>query len=190
MLTLKITELSGFNLIYADMKLQFPEHELKSYEYFMNLLETGYYQAYKIIDADTDIGYVLIYNNKTQNKLWLDYFAVYREFHSQGYGRKILDLLKNEFPTHEGIYLEVEKPDKNNHNTFRRIKFYKNNGAKLCPINYIYPARSGGFPMDLYFLSFQGKLPEKNDILADVKKTLQTLHKHNPYLEKITELIN
>ena len=40
MLTLKITELSGFNLIYADMKLQFPEHELKSYEYFMNLFHS------------------------------------------------------------------------------------------------------------------------------------------------------
>lgn len=190
MLVLKEIESSEFNLIYADMKMQFPAYELKSFSSYINLLKTGFYSAYKLLDSEKDIGYVLLYKDNKKNILWLDYFAIYKNFQSQGYGSKILRLLKEEFQTFNGIYLEVEKPDKHDNNTFRRIKFYKNHGAERCLINYIYPNEKGGFHMDLYFLPFQETMPDKKVILSDVKEILYTLHHDIPDVEKIISMIN
>ncbi len=165
-LLLKKIKSNDFERIYEDMQRQFPENELKSFESFVRLLSEKKLVCEEAFDGDRGIGYIL-YAMLDSGKMWLDYIAVKKEYHSMGYGRKIISLLDN-------CYLEVEKPDSAIPDTIRRIKFYTSLGAKKLDINYIYPNDKGGLEMDLYYLG--GIYPEKTDILNDIKLIFNKLH--------------
>ena len=65
--------------VYDDMLLQFPPCELKTKERFTELFKTGVYKLFLC-----SFGYMLILEENITNTIWLDYFAVYKKFHSQG----------------------------------------------------------------------------------------------------------
>ena len=165
-----------FNLIYDDMTEQFPPEELKSYTRFCELIDGGDYFVQSVIDGALTIGYVIF--TKVNNSLWLDYVAVLKEFHSKGYGSKILNALKDEYQ--KGIYLEVEKPDESRPNTLRRIKFYTNLGAQKLDYDYFYPSEKAPLPMDLYYLPYDNILPV--DIEGDINTVFRLLHSDISYL--------
>lgn len=160
----------NFSHIYSDMLTQFPKSELKSKEHFEKLLKTPSYKAYTIKICGVSAGYVVMFVDKKNKTLWLDYIAVFKEQHSKGYGTRIFEIIKEEFSDFFGIWLEVEKPDDEVLDTLRRIKFYKKLGARLVCENYIYPNNDGGLPMDLYFLPFcNGNCEEKmHDCIKEV----------------------
>src|SRR5699024_9863607 len=135
---------------------------LKSYEEFVKLLcdDGDFYHLYVVEDDNDAVAYVLLYKDELSGFLWIDYIAVFPEYYSKGYGRKIIAELKNTFSKSKGVYFEVEKPDTNSPDTLRRIKFYTSCGVKKLDCEYFYPNKDGCLPMDLYFL------PIKNEVLS------------------------
>lgn len=191
MITLKRRNIKEFTQIYNDFMLkQFPETELKSYKDFVKLLEEERhcYNFYIAQNADTTVGYVLLC--KGTNFIWIDYIAVLPQFYSGGFGRKIIEGLKNTFTGINGLYFEVEKPDENDINTIRRIKFYNSCGAKKLDCEYFYPNNSGAIPMDLYFLPVKKTDLGKPEIKENIKEVFAKLHYMCPCTEEILNKIS
>lgn len=167
--------LNDFNRIYEDMKLQFPTRELKSYWHFEKLFEQGFYKM-----LFCEYGYMLVFQEKETNMLWLDYFAIFKNFHSKGYGSEMLKSLNFLFPDYKGCYIEVEKADVKEPNTLRRIKFYEKTGALNLNMDYYFPCVDNEpLPMELYFLPFKNvgiQKPDNKTILLSVKNVFNTLH--------------
>lgn len=175
----KKVKTENFEHIYQDMIMQFPACELKDYEEFRCLLNHNVLVCNAVFDGENEVGYV-IYAILKNNNIWLDYIAIKKEFQSKGYGRKIFELINN-------CYLEVEKPNEDDINTLRRIKFYKSLGAKKLDLDYIYPNKDGGVKMDLYYLG--EKIPSKITINSDIKYVFNTLHSDIHNLDKILKKI-
>ncbi len=148
---MELVKTSDFKKIYNDMSFQFPATELKSYESFQKILGENYL-AYDVIEGGIPVGYIILFVR--QNFIFIDYVAIFKEFHSKGYGGKILETLKDKFNSKKGCFLEVEKPDENSPNTLRRIKFYQKHDAEKLAVNYLYPNENGFLPMDLYYIKY------------------------------------
>lgn len=177
-MNLKLIHGSCDNLkeIYEDLSSQFPKNELKSYNAFRTLLDNNIYRLFLCNNGINNIGYVIFIEHNRY--IWLDYIAVKKEYHSKGYGSKIFNTLKEKFKNQiKGCFLEVEKPDSNNKNTIRRIKFYENLGAKLILSDYLYPAENGSLRMDLYFISFKNSfIPKPFDIKQIIGFIFNSVH--------------
>lgn len=181
-----IKETKDLTNIYKDMILQFPPEELKTLEELKKI--TG--EKYKFYDCIIDsapIGYFALF--ETDNFLMLDYFAVFKNLHSMGFGSQILKSIQKIFPNKQGLFLEVEKPDEEVPNTYRRIKFYESHGAKRLNVNYLFPTVNGAIPLDLYFLPFEERLPSKDEIRIFIHELFNNIHKNVPNLQEIEEKI-
>lgn len=182
---------NNFNTFFQDMLLQFPESELKTYETFLGLLKKDSYKLLSALDDEESVGYVIYFDDNQNKILWLDYIAVYKSFHSKGYGMKILEALKLRYKDYKGIYLEVEKPNANEINTIRRIKFYTNLGAQKLCLNYFYPNKNGSLPMDLYFMPLSySKLPDKEETLSCIQSVFNKLHCDIKHIDEVISKIN
>lgn len=177
-ITFKTVQPDGFGQIYADMQMQFPPEELKPFNVFVKLLSEGKLECLGAYDNLTQVGYLIF--AKADEFIWLDYIAVKKEFHSKGYGRKILACFKN-------MFLEVEKPCIENPDTLRRIKFYESLGAKKLGFEYLYPNNSGGLEMDLYFLG--DNIPDNDKIFSVVKSVFKNIHADVNELDKFIDKI-
>ena len=153
---------------------QFPVAGLKSYQDFVDKFSRDYC-LYEFYDNEFLVGYVVLFIDS--DYIFIDYIAIFKEFHSKGYGTKILKTLKDMFMLDKkGCFLEVEKVDVNFPNTIKRVNFYKNNGAVCLNINYLYPNRDGCLPMDLYFIPYNQQLPKLSDIKVFVKNLFNKVH--------------
>ena len=110
---------------YTDMQNQFPPEELKSREEYNRLLTDGDYKFGLVFDDEKQIGYILYLAG---NFVWVDYVAVLKDFHSQGYGSRILTALFEKYSQLEGCYFEVEPENETLPHTIRRMNFYKKLG--------------------------------------------------------------
>lgn len=148
---MELVKTTDFKNIYNDMLSQFPPEELKSFENFQKIFGKNYC-AYDVVNGGTPVGYVILFESR--DFIFIDYVAVFKEFHSKGLGGKILETLKDKFNSKKGCFLEVEKPDENSPNTLRRIKFYQKHDAEKLAVNYLYPNENGFLPMDLYYIKY------------------------------------
>lgn len=189
MVKLVLSQINEFDEIFEDMLMQFPKNELKTKEEFKKLLANKNYRLYKACEQDLTAGYVILYKDEQSSVVWLDYLAVFKPFHSQGFGKEILEQLKKDFKDSKGLYLEVEKPDKKVLNTIRRIKFYTSLGCTKLDIDYYYPCSTGCLAMDLYYLPFENGLPDKNDILKVIQSVFGVLHKSLTHLKDVINRI-
>ncbi|MBS4759245.1 MAG: GNAT family N-acetyltransferase [Clostridium sp.] len=180
-----------FQSVYQDMLEQFPESELNEFLVYERLLKSNSYELYLVADENKCVGYVMIYRSEDKRIVWLDYIAVFKQFHSNGYGRKIIKQLLLTFKGYNGIFLEVEKPDENNPNTIRRINFYKNLGAKKLDCIYFYPNKNGCVPLDLYFIpTGEGYIfPSKKETHCVIKDVFSTIHSHHRHLNDVLKKI-
>ena len=177
MITLQKAKIENFYDVYENYMLkQFPLNELKSCEDFVNLLsdKDKKYNLYLAKQDRNTVGYALFYIS--EDFIWVDYIAVMPKFYSKGYGKTIIELLCTEFNNTKGLYFEVEKPDENDINTIKRIKFYKNNNAKKLDFRYFYPHKKGLLEMDLYYIAIKKQNLDKNEIFNDVKKVFENIH--------------
>ena len=131
---------------------------------------------------------MLAVEEKETNTLWLDYFAVYKHFHSQGKGSEIMRNFITYFSDYNGCYLELEQPDETALDTLRRIKFYENLGAVKLNIRYFYPNKNGDLPMDLYFLPFRNFLPENT--LKTIQNIFFLLHSDITHIKSVLNKIS
>lgn len=181
----------NFENVYQDMLLQFPKNEMKEYKTFIALLKEGYYKLFCASENEEPVGYILLLEDDYNKFLWLDYIAVYRDFHSKGYGGKILKELKLKYKDYKGVYLEVEKPDESSINTLRRIKFYSDLGAQKLNLNYFYPNKAGSLAMDLYFMPLKSsKLPQKEETLTCIQSVFDKLHFDIEHIQEVLYKIN
>lgn len=169
--------------IYADMLTQFPQNELKTFEQYKKLCEKEEYVIYNAIENGEQIGYIIIVDNKDLKYIWIDYLAVFKKFHSKGYGHKILKQLSELYADYNGCFLEVEKIDENLPKTTRRVKFYKSQGAIKQPIDYYYPDYNEALPMDLYYFQYQTPCTQA-DTFAQIKFVFNVLHTDLKNLEE------
>lgn len=178
--------------IYADMLTQFPQNELKTFEQYKKLCEKEEYIVYNAMENNEQVGYIIIVENKELKYIWIDYLAIFKKFHSKGYGHKILKQLSELYSNYNGCFLEVEKVNKEIPNTIRRVNFYESQGAIKQPIDYYYPDYNEALPMDLYYFPYQEFSPITN-ILNEIKFVFKILHTDlnntNEIYNKITLIV-
>lgn len=160
--------------IFADMKKQFPQQELKNFTELNQLLSDEKQYKFAIFyDEKTPVGYVFYLEN---DYLWIDYIAVFQKFHSKGYGSKILDSLFKKYSNLKGCFFEVEPEDSTNILTIKRMKFYKNLGCEILDFKYYFPNDIKELKLELLYKSFDGKMPSKKEILNEITLVFETLH--------------
>lgn len=161
--------------IYQDMLKQFPPNELKSFERFQELLGEKNYNLYLATSGQVPVGYAIVATDK--DIVWLDYLAIFEQFHSHGYGKQILQIFPETFKGVQGCFLEVEQIDEKKPNTIRRVKFYEGLGATKLSREYFYPTRDGDLAMDLYFLAFEDEFEANTAFTkAAIKNVFELLH--------------
>ena len=181
-----LKEAKNSEIIFDDMQKQFPPEELKDFETFKKLLNTSDYRLFVLDDNSKLTGYLIFLEDKLSKTIWIDYVAILKEYHGCGYGSEIFHIAKNTFKELKGCYLEVEKPNPDDINTLRRIKFYTRLGARKLNVDYIYPNKTGGLPMDLYFMPFdEAYFPSKKDMTTAIRHTFSFLHSDIENTEEI-----
>ncbi len=188
-LNIKMSEASEncFGEVYQDMILQFCQNELKPKEHFENVLQNPNYKLF-IFEADNEkIGYLFCYVN---DYLWADYFAIYRNYQSRGYGSKILSKVFEEYKNLKGCFFEVEQVRQEDLKTKKRQDFYKKIGCKKLDFEYYFPNDFIDLPMDLfYFCLAEKNIPSKSEIFSFLKKIFYFLHKDVQKKDKILKMI-
>ena len=136
---MKLAENSKFDIdsFYLELQKQFPRSEMKEKAVWAKILTLPEYKIFNIFNDENKICGYFTFLELPDKTILIDYFAIFKEFHSLGYGSKAFEYLKS-LNKYAGCYLEVEKENPKDINTFRRINFYKKLGAKLLDINYIY----------------------------------------------------
>ncbi len=179
---------NNYEILYSDMLKQFPVSEIKPFDKFQKLFLSNKYIAYDAVNEEQKIGYVIIIEDKDNKIIWIDYLSILKEYHSHGFGGKVLQELKNMYKHFEGCYLEVEKPDNNFPNTLKRINFYEKHGAVKLPVDYYYPNENGVVPMDLYYIPYTK--PNSKNILSVIENIFNLLHKDIKNIEEKYEKIS
>ncbi len=165
---------NNFDDIYADMILQFPVEELKTKSYFIKLCRDKDYKIFRCYKENTEIGYIM---GIFDEYIWVDYFAVHKNFQSNGYGSKILESLFKKFGNcSNGVLFEVEKIDSNNITTIRRQDFYKKIGCINTGLNYLFPSYNKIIPMDLLYFPLRERIINRQEILFFIRKVFNKIH--------------
>ncbi len=187
MLSFEKSSYADFDAVYDDMLQQFPKEELKSKQILSSRIKNGVYQFLRAFDDKKPVGYALLFS--TRGHLFIDYIAVYKPYHSNGYGGQMLEALKNFYPDERGCFLEVEKIDPKKENTSRRVKFYKKHGAALLSEKYLYPNEQGTLPMDLYYIPYKGRMPQNDETKNFITTLFKSLHNDLPHMNGVIEKI-
>ncbi len=171
--------------VYNDLYSQFEKSELKDKEQFDTLFKSENYKLLLCYDESDLIGYIIVYIDIETNLMWLDYLAVLEEYHSRGYGTKMIETLKEKYKNLDGCMIEVEKEDDNDQNTYRRIKFYKNLGCMRLDINYMLPTKESSLRMHLYYLPFGKKTIKMTKALSVIKSAHNIIHSDITHVAEI-----
>ena len=159
--------------IYIDMRRQFPVDELKPLSHFKKILNSSLYKAFRCFDGDVEIGYILCF---IDDYILVDYLAIYKEYQSNGYGRRILEKLFEIYSSKKAVLFEVEKMDITNPNTIRRQEFYKKIGCVNSSIDYFFPSYNHSIPMDLLYYSLSDNILDRSDLLNFIRKFFEMIH--------------
>jgi ribosomal protein S18 acetylase RimI-like enzyme len=112
----------------------FPVEEKRPYEKHLQLVRgNDSYHFYAATEGEMLIGIVILW--KLEGFIYLDYLATLSNARNKGYGKRIVEQVKEIF--NEPIILEVELPD--NDLSQRRIGFYTRLGFHLLNFHYFMP---------------------------------------------------
>lgn len=97
---------------------------------------------------ETPVGIITVW--ELEGFRYVEHLATSPDLRNRGYGKHIMEQLKNLFPGI--IILEVERPEEEM--SRRRIEFYKRCGFSLCEQDYIQPSyrKEGGEGVPLYLM--------------------------------------
>ena len=115
--------------IYDKYLELFPEEERRDWNTIKNIYNKGYEKFYKILDDDKTIGFFIL-ERLNNYPYYLDYFAIFNEYQSKGYGSKSLQKLLDDVVGNDGLIGEIEKVTDEDLVTVRRWKFYEKLGFK------------------------------------------------------------
>ena len=133
MLELKRATLKDFNRLYPFYFEDFPYGERKSYKRMKRFIQNGVFQFWVMEEDGKWVGYLSAMVLPNHSFILLDYLAIKKEKRNQGYGEKMISLLKKEYHSYHGFVGEVDAvacaPTKEEAETrARRIKFYERLG--------------------------------------------------------------
>lgn len=118
------------------MQVDFPASELKPLAMILDACEKGFYRVEGFFHNDSLIAYACLaaVPEKPDHPVLLDYLAVVRGRRDEGWGSRVLDVLRQAYP--HGILIECEavqtaQSTEDRANRERRIRFYAKNGAVL-----------------------------------------------------------
>ena len=169
-----INDFEDFKFIYDDMLQQFPKCELKSFEHIKSLFKTNKYKIAVFEDNNEIKGYILYY---LSDFIWVDYFAIFKDFHSKGFGTLILNQSFEKYKNLKCVYFEVEKEDKKDINTTKRLNFYKRLGCFDSNIKYFLPNEIyNDYEMKLLYKPLSVQNINRNLILNHIEESFKVLY--------------
>ena len=117
----------------------FPADEVKPFKTLRGLMEKGQYSCFGFYEEDQLTGYAFLCEDKEHTVPLLDYYEIMENRRGQGYGQKIIELLREIYKSYHYLILEVEDPeyakDEQDLNIrTRRIKFYEKCGLLYAGI--------------------------------------------------------
>lgn len=132
---LKIIKVNKYNSEIKKLyKEAFPKYERAPMWLLKKLAKKNESGFYGIYDEEKFVG--LLYNVYYEDIVFIFYLAIDEKLRGQGYGSKIIQLIKHKY-SERRIILNIEKVDssyKNNEQRIRRKKFYEKNG--FFSLNY------------------------------------------------------
>lgn len=122
---------------YTDL---FPEDERKPLNMLEVLYNNGILKFVEIMDDEINVGFFIYVTIENNPYVWLDYFAIYKEYQNMKYGTKTVKLLKDFFEHYDGVYGEIEKvgygsTEEENRIREKRVKFYINLAFDILDID-------------------------------------------------------
>lgn len=126
----RLTVEETLELYETYMRKDFPPIELKPFSHIERMMNLGLYDSFVFYEDGRFVGYALCSENRNQDAVLLDYFAVASDIRGKGYGQKTLAMLWDIYQNHDMVILESENPDfhKNEQDykkKLRRVRFYE-----------------------------------------------------------------
>lgn len=118
----------------------FAEEERQPLPLLSKLFEEGTLKFVKIMDEEKNVGFLIYVTTLNNPYVWLDYFAIYKEFQNRKYGTEAIKIFKTFFKEYDGIYGEIETlgygaTEEENKIREKRLSFWKNLGFELLNID-------------------------------------------------------
>lgn len=141
----------------AIYRTSFPEYEQRRVQDFpLAFQDPGFY--YEVfLNEDGKVVAILV-NWRRENFVYLEYFAVEKEWRGYGAGQRILEELRDMFPRR--VILEIDPPE--DEISRRRLGFYQRHGFVANPqFDYIHPPYTDeGEPFPLLLMSHEELLDD------------------------------
>ena len=96
---MKLIEKTNINIdtLYLELEKQFPKCEMKPKEIFAQIIQNPSYKVYFITNDDNNKCGYFTFLELEDNTILIDYFAINKEYHSQGFGSKTFEEMKKSF---------------------------------------------------------------------------------------------
>lgn len=147
--------MENYKEIWEIYKESFPENQRRNSQNQKRILKNPLYKFQPIYFENKLVGFIGIWD--LENFVYVEHFAIKKEFRGKGYGKKILKGIIQKYS--KKIILEVEKPD--TLQAKRRIEFYEKLKFNLNEYDYYQPAYNANTqPVELYIMSFPRKINE------------------------------
>jgi GNAT superfamily N-acetyltransferase len=125
--------------LYSHMKRDFPANELAPFFAVKRNLHKNIYEGYYLTDNTDiiDMGYAVITAPENLQYALINYFGIFPEYRSQGYGSEFLKILFSHY-SDRILVLEADAPlaaktDALRNEAERRVKFYERAGFRVIP---------------------------------------------------------
>ncbi len=124
--------------IYDKYITLFTEEEQRDWNTIKVAYKNGIEDFYAIYDDELLVGFFALERIKNY-PYYLDYFAIFKEYQSKGYGSKSIEVLIRDVVKNDGIIGEIEKVTEDDPITIRRWRFYEKLGfKKFDDIDFVY----------------------------------------------------
>lgn len=167
----RIIRENEYESLYKHMKRDFPSNELAPFFAIKRNFDKKIYDVFFLTESagGIDIGYAIITAPENEKFALINYFAVFPDFRSKGYGNEFLKILCGIYPDRI-FFVEVENPlalkkDKLYAEALRRIKFYERAGFRILPT-----AKAKIFGVDMAIMA------NTNGEVGSVRKIMHSLY--------------
>jgi GNAT superfamily N-acetyltransferase len=125
-----------YKSLYSHMKRDFPYNELQPFFSVKRNFDKNIYEGFYFTE-NTDIGYVIITAPENLKYALINYFAVFPEYRSKGYGSEFLKIILDRY-SDRILVLEADDPSAAKtaalrDEAVRRLKFYERAGFHVIP---------------------------------------------------------
>ena len=122
--------------LYSHMKRDFPYNELQPFFSVKRNFDKNIYEGFYFTE-NADIGYAVITAPENLKYALINYFAVFPEYRSKGYGSEFLKIILNRY-SDRTLVLEADDPSSaktaaTRDEAVRRVKFYERAGFRIIP---------------------------------------------------------